>query len=96
MRHIIQHLRFVTVVLAVSLGVSVSADAAWRTVRSYRRRPHQTTRFVRTTPNHQRTTARQIPDNDWLYPRYTGALHARYFNEMRYPTGDRGLRGTAW
>ena len=30
------------------------------------------------------------------YPRYTGAFHERYFNEMRYPTGDRPVRGTAW
>lgn len=51
----------------------------------------------RTTPaNSYNKYTNRFPDNDWYYPRYTGAFHARYFDEMRYPTGDRGIRGTAW
>jgi len=30
------------------------------------------------------------------YPKYYGGFHARYFDEIGYPSGDRGLRGTAW
>ena len=30
------------------------------------------------------------------YPKFYGGIHARYFDEIGCPPGDRGLRGTAW
>jgi len=38
------------------------------------------------------------PYGMWMegYPKYYGGFHARYFDEMLYPTGDRPVRGTAW
>ncbi|MHB0961259.1 MAG: hypothetical protein ACYC6N_30530 [Pirellulaceae bacterium] len=38
------------------------------------------------------------PYDSWRYdyPKYDGGFHSRYFLEMRYPTGDRPVRGTAW
>ncbi len=33
--------------------------------------------------------------DDW-FPRYYGNFHARYLQNYGYPSGDIGLRGTAW
>jgi hypothetical protein len=30
------------------------------------------------------------------YPKFYGGFHARYFEELGRPSGDLGLRGTAW
>lgn len=31
-----------------------------------------------------------------LYPKYIGGFHAREWRDIGRPSGDRGLRGTAW
>ncbi len=87
-------------VLAVSVVVWLAA-AQFASAGRYGRYRARRTRPVsrqpaRTMPANPYNAHHRFPDNDWFYPRYTGAFHARYFNEMRYPTGDRGLRGTAW
>jgi hypothetical protein len=30
------------------------------------------------------------------YPQYYGGFHSRYFQDIGSPSGDRGLRGSAW
>jgi len=88
--------RIIATVLVVWFStVSLAVAGRLHRHRHWSRRP-AANRFVRTTRTTEYNRTKRFPDDDWLYPRYTGAFHARYFNEMRYPTGDRGLRGTAW
>ena len=33
---------------------------------------------------------------EYYYPKYLSGVHAREFDRLGIPSGDRGLRGTAW
>ncbi len=37
-----------------------------------------------------------LPPSYYYYPQYTGAFHARYFDEIPSIYGTRPMRGTAW
>ncbi len=37
-----------------------------------------------------------FPSYGNYYPQYYGGFHARYFQDIGVPSGDRGLRGNAW
>lgn len=72
------------------------AEAGHGRRRWHRAIPRPPSRIHATSRAPDNRQQHRFPDDDWFYPRYTGAFHARYFNQFGYPTGDHGIRGTAW
>ena len=91
------------IVLVVMVSVSLAlADHAHGQSRRWRVRaartftPPSAALRSRSTPVYAEPRYRYASPPSYYYPKYTGAFHARYFDDIPSIYGTRPMRGTAW
>lgn len=80
--------------LLLCLTEPVAAQRSARRGRSMRA-PVSSNANARPSASRPNASPRTGAAYDW-YPRYTGAFHARYFDDLPSVYGDHPLRGPAW
>lgn len=91
--------RLIAMVLGIAVLLPASAALAQHPVHYPRGRctPHFHPRFdSHHGPGSVYHDPRWRAQQWWWYPQYYGGFHARHLQNLGYPPGDRGLRGTAW
>ncbi len=91
----------VVLVLLASLWFASPTPAfghprGWRVSRTRSHRSAYSKYSQRTAPAAHSAYRSPWPRSYYDYPKYTGAFHARYFEELPSIYGTRPMRGTAW
>ncbi|MHB8973473.1 MAG: hypothetical protein ACYC3X_09635 [Pirellulaceae bacterium] len=84
----------VSALVCLTVTGPVEAQNRWRRTRTAA--PARNSESFSTRTQASLRTVNPYDPGRYGVPKYDGAFHERYYQEMLYPTGDRPIRGTAW